>query len=152
MKVICIHTLSGFLLATALGFSSAHAATFTNGPSDSSVCLDVAGGNPADGTGVQSFPCNTTFAQAWNLAGFSVLGLDGAAGKCLDVSGGGTADGTRVQLFQCNGTGAQQWSYFNGKVINQRSGKCLDVGNGAAATQATIRTCNGSTGQTWVIR
>jgi Ricin-type beta-trefoil lectin domain-like len=37
-------------------------------------------------------------------------------------------------------------------VINTRSGKCLDVGNGAPGTQATIQTCNGSSGQNWVIR
>ncbi len=147
-------TLSGFLLVTALGIPTAHAATFTNGSGVSSVCLDVRGGLTVNHTPVQAFPCNGTFAQVWNYAGFTIFGLGttGAGGKCVDVSGGGTAVGTLVQLFDCNGTASQVWAYQFFRWFNPHSGKCLDVGNGAAGTQATIQTCNGSRGQTWVIR
>jgi hypothetical protein len=147
-------TLSGFLPVAALGIPTAHAATFTNGPGVSSVCLDVRGGLTVNQTPVQASPCNATFAQVWNLAGFSIFGLGttGAGRKCLDVSGGGTAAGTLVQLFDCNGTAAQVWIYQFFKLINPRSGKCLDVGNGAPGTQATIQTCTGNRGQSWEIR
>jgi Ricin-type beta-trefoil lectin domain len=147
-------TLSGFLPVAALGVPTAHAATFTNGPGVSSVCLEARGGIHLNPKPVQAFPCNGTFAQVWNYAGFTIFGLGTteAVGKCLDVAGGGTAAGTPVQLFSCNGTGAQTWVYSAGRVINTRSGKCLDVGNGAPGTQATIQTCNGSSGQNWVIR
>ena len=138
-------TLSGFLLVTALGFSSAHAATFTNGRDVSSVCLDVRGGNTANHTPVQSYPCNATFAQVWNWDSLEIQSLEG--GKCLDVAGGGTADGTPIQLFQCNDSSAQFWYFSLGQVINRGSGKCLDVGNGATSTQARIVTCNLSNGQ-----
>lgn len=146
--------LSGLLSAATLGIPTAHAATFTNGPAVSSICLDVRAGNPNNFTPVLAFPCNGTLAQVWNFAGLAIngIGTTGLGGKCLDVSGAGTADSTPVQLFQCNGTGAQTWVYSNGRLINTHSGKCLDVGNGAPGTQARIRTCNGSNGQNWVIR
>ena len=147
-------TLSGFLLVTALGIPTAHAATFTNGPGVSSTCLDVRGGNPNIYTPVQAFPCNGTLAQVWNFAGLFIsgIGTTGLGGKCLDVAGGGTADSTPVQLFPCNGTGAQTWVYSNGQLINTHSGKCLDVFAGTQGTRARIQTCNGSVGQSWVIR
>jgi len=71
-------TLSGFLFATALGFSSAQAAVITNGPG-SSVCLDVKFANTANFTPVQSFPCNVTFAQVWNFEGLAVPGIGSSA-------------------------------------------------------------------------
>jgi len=152
--------LGGVLLATAFGVSNARAATFTNGPSDSSICLDVAGGNPANGAAVQSFRCNATFAQTWNLLGVSVNGV--VSGMCLDVAGGKPDAGTPVQLFQCNGTDAQRWRYApgggGGVLVNDRTeggidnDLCLDVGNGADRTRATIQPCNGGSGQVWVIR
>src|SRR5262249_6868292 len=69
-------------------------------------CLDVSGGNTANGTQVQLWTCNNSLSQEWTQNADQTIR---ALGKCLDVSGAGTADGTKVQLWDCNGTVAQQW-------------------------------------------
>lgn len=153
-KALRVFLLCSLLSVPFLGFSPAYAAVLTN---RGTTCLDVKFANTTNGTPVQAFPCNVTFAQDWNLVGFAIQGIGTSAsgGKCLDVSGGGTASGTPVQLFDCLGIFGQQWLYFNnsGFLFNPHSGKCLDVGTGAPFTQATIQACNGSSpGQIWVIR
>ena len=64
------------------------------------TCLDVAGGNPTDGTPVQIFHCPGGFNQPWHVERSELIGL---GEKCLDVRGGNPADGTPVQLFTCHG-------------------------------------------------
>ncbi|MFE0712863.1 ThuA domain-containing protein, partial [Streptomyces sp. NPDC058865] len=54
-------------------------------------CLDVDGGNTADGTKAQIWTCNNSTAQNWTLHPDNTVR---ALGKCLDVSGGATTDGT----------------------------------------------------------
>jgi type 1 glutamine amidotransferase len=113
-------------------------------------CLDVNGGNSADGTKVQLWGCNNGTAQKWTLQGQTFKAL----GKCLDVSGGGTANGTKVQLWTCNGSGAQNWApQSNGSVRNPQSGRCLDVkgNNSADGQQIQIWDCNGGANQKWVL-
>jgi Ricin-type beta-trefoil lectin domain len=150
----------GFLLCSVLslpflGSSNAHAALIINNAL--SKCLDVKFNNTANGTPLRSVPCSATFGDQWRWIGLAIKGIgtgtSGAAGKCVDVAGGGTADGTLVQLFDCNGTGAQQWIFSNGQIINVRSGKCLDVGDGSNLTQARIRFCNSAIdSQRWALR
>jgi glucosylceramidase len=153
-KYAGILSASGLLLATILSSPNAHALTFTNGPGNGTICLDVHGGNTANGTPVGSAACNLTFSQVWQWVGLQVAGIGSsvAGGKCLDVEGSGTANGSRIVLFDCNGTGGQKWRYFDFQIINTHSNKCLDVGTGTLPVQATIQTCNGSLGQQWNIR
>ena len=156
-KCFRVFLLRGLLSApflAFLGFSSAHAAMFTNGTGVSSVCLDDRGGLTGNFNPIQSYPCNATFAQVWNFVGSTIqgIGTTGAGGKCVDVTNAGTAAGTLVELYPCNGTVAQQWYYYNYQIVNPHSGKCLDVLTGTAGTQARIEACNGSAGQHWVIR
>ncbi len=112
-------------------------------------CLDVDGGQSADGTRVQLWTCNGTAAQRWTAGGGGALK---ALGKCLDVSGGGTVDGTRIQLWTCNGTGAQQWAARpDGTVRNPQSGKCLDASGGSwnDGTPVHLWTCHTGPNQKW---
>ncbi|TWE22072.1 glycoside hydrolase family 16 protein [Prauserella muralis] len=114
-------------------------------------CVDVAGGESANGTPVQLHDCNGTAAQQWTI------GSDGtiqALGKCLDVTGGSTADGAQVQLYECNGTGAQDWAVSPaGDIVNVAADKCLDVaGNDPAnGTRLQIWTCTGAANQKWSV-
>jgi predicted alpha-1,2-mannosidase len=113
------------------------------------LCVDVAQSATANGTAIQLFGCNNTYAQDWVVAGDGTLR---SLGKCLDISNGGTADGTKVQLWGCNGTGAQKWSAgANGSLVNPQSGKCLDDPNSSTADGARLQiyTCNGSGAQNW---
>ena len=99
--------------------------------------------NTADATPIRSVPCDAGFGQQWKwerlqIKGIGTVGLS-ADGKCVDVAG----NGIFVILFQCNGTGSQQWIFSNGQIINVRSSKCLDVGDGTIPNQqARISSCN----------
>jgi PKD repeat protein len=114
-------------------------------------CLDVAGGNTADGTKIQIYTCNGTAAQQWTV---TPNGPVKALGKCLDVAGGATASGTKAQLWTCNGTGAQVWSaHADGTLRNPQSGRCLDVSqnNPADGQQVHIWDCTAAANQKWVL-
>ncbi|ATL81267.1 glycoside hydrolase family 16 protein [Streptomyces malaysiensis subsp. malaysiensis] len=114
-------------------------------------CVDVAGGNNANGTAVQLYDCNGSAAQQWSV------GSDGtirALGKCLDVASGGTADGTLVQLWDCNGSAAQQWAVPAARdIVNPQANKCLDATGGSSAngTRLQIWTCTGAANQKWTV-
>jgi beta-glucanase (GH16 family) len=114
-------------------------------------CLDVAGANPANGTVVQLWDCNSTAAQNWSRPGDGTMR---ALGKCLDVSGGSTADGARVQLWDCNGSGAQRWTYTAARdLVNPQANKCLDVRNSSTAngTPTQLWSCTGGANQKWTV-
>jgi glucosylceramidase len=114
-------------------------------------CVDVAGANSADGTGVQLYDCNGTAAQQWTRPGDGTIR---ALGKCLDVNAGSVADGARVQLYSCNGSAAQQWTYTSGRdLVNPQANKCLDVtgNNSANATPLQLWTCTGAANQKWTV-
>jgi mannan endo-1,4-beta-mannosidase len=115
-------------------------------------CVDVQGANPANGTVVQLYDCDTGgTAQAWTR---SSDGTVRALGKCLDVTGGGNADGTRVQIWECTaGNPNQRWTYDAAaqRLVHPASGRCLDaVAEGTAnGTRLQIWTCNGKPNQRW---
>ena len=58
-------------------------------------CVDVAGGNSANGTPIVMNACNGSRGQRWTMA---ADGTFRAFGKCLDVSGGSSANGARLVL------------------------------------------------------
>ncbi|WP_214417026.1 ThuA domain-containing protein [Sphaerisporangium fuscum] len=113
-------------------------------------CLDVAGGNAADGTQVQLYTCNNTSAQTWTVSGQQLKAL----GKCLDVAGGATTDGTKIQIYTCNNTGAQNWqAQTDGTLKNPQSGKCLDVSgaNPADNSPVILWPCHNTPNQKWTL-
>ncbi|WP_394437503.1 PQQ-dependent sugar dehydrogenase [Streptomyces sp. SGAir0957] len=114
-------------------------------------CLDVRGGDTADGTQIQIYTCNSSSAQKWTVGSDQTLK---ALGKCLDVSGGGSADGTKVQLYTCNGSGAQKWApQSDGTVRNPQSAKCLDASGGTwpDSTPVHLWTCHAGVNQKWTL-
>ncbi|MFJ9541103.1 lectin [Streptomyces sp. NPDC101225] len=113
------------------------------------LCADDASSATADGTHVQIYTCNNTYAQDWIIAGDGTIR---ALGKCLDADHSGTTNGTLIQLWTCNGTGAQQWTQgAGGSLVNPESKLCLDDPNSSATngTQLQLYTCNGSAAQNW---
>ncbi|MFE2822952.1 lectin [Streptomyces sp. NPDC059271] len=113
------------------------------------LCVDDASSSTTDGTHVQIWGCNSTYAQDWIVAG------DGSIrtlGKCLDADHSGTTNGTLIQLWTCNGSGAQHWTAgTNGSLVNPQSKLCLDDPNSSTTngTQLQLYTCNGSGAQNW---
>ncbi|MFJ3415979.1 lectin [Streptomyces sp. NPDC086082] len=113
------------------------------------LCVDDANSSTTDGSHVQLWTCNSTYAQDWIVAGDGTVR---SLGKCLDADHSGTTNGTLIQLWTCNGSGAQQWTAgANGSLINPQSKLCLDDPNSTTTTgtQLQLYTCNGSAAQNW---
>jgi len=126
-------------------------ARFSSGVT-SNRCLDVAGGNSAQGTSMQIWECNGTAAQEWFLTARGELRSALAPNRCLDVDNANMAPGTRVQIWECNGTAAQKWTVSAGQVRSALgSNLCLDVDNAGTAmgTKVQIWECNGTGAQLW---
>ena len=99
--------------------------------------LDLAGGNTADGTQVQTWQwVNGNHNQYWQLTaaerGYNIRSR--AANKCAEVYGFSTDNGGNTVSWSCWGGKNQQWLIIEcmrnrGKFIifNRNSGKCLDV-------------------------
>ncbi|MFF4397116.1 ricin-type beta-trefoil lectin domain protein [Streptomyces sp. NPDC001480] len=111
-------------------------------------CLDVSGGNSANGTAVDIRSCDGSDAQTWSARSDGTLR---ALGKCLDATGRGTANGTRIQIWDCNGGTNQQWQTYNGGYRNPVSGRCLDDPGSSTTdgTQLVLWDCNGGANQKW---
>ncbi|MER6418743.1 ricin-type beta-trefoil lectin domain protein [Streptomyces sp. NPDC001137] len=111
-------------------------------------CLDVNGGNSANGTAAQIWSCNGADAQQWSARSDGTLR---ALGKCLDATGGSTANGTKIVIWDCNGGSNQQWQAYNGGYRNPASGRCLDDPGASATdgTQLVLWDCNGQANQQW---
>lgn len=115
----------------------------------SNLCVDDASSSTTDGTHVQLWGCNSTYAQDWIIAGDGTVRT---LGKCLDADHSGTTNGTLIQLWTCNGSGAQQWTPgANGSLVNPQSKLCLDDPNSTTTngTQLQLYSCNGSAAQNW---
>lgn len=111
-------------------------------------CLDVSGGNSANGTAADIRSCDGSDAQSWSARSDGTLR---ALGKCLDATGRGTANGTRIQIWDCNGGTNQQWQAYNGGYRNPVSGRCLDDPGASTidGTQLVLWDCNGGVNQKW---
>jgi alpha-galactosidase len=114
----------------------------------SGKCVDVNGGNTADGATVTLYTCNGQSNQTWASSGGTLRSL----GKCLDITGGGTANNTYVELWSCNGGANQQWTVnSDGTIRNPASGRCLDAAGGGTGngTRLIIWDCSGQSNQKW---
>ncbi|WP_406320024.1 ricin-type beta-trefoil lectin domain protein [Streptomyces sp. NBC_00519] len=111
-------------------------------------CLDVSGGNSANGSAADIAACNGSAAQQWSAHADNTLR---ALGKCLDVTGRATANGSRIQIWDCNGGSNQQWQAYNGGYRNPASGRCLDDPGSSTTdgTQLVLWDCNGGANQQW---
>jgi hypothetical protein len=61
---------------------------------------------------------------------------------CLDLTDGDTADGKLLQLWECTFSSTSttmMWKFVGGKIINRRSGKCMDVRRGSLQPRALIQ-------------
>ncbi|MFJ1751870.1 ricin-type beta-trefoil lectin domain protein [Kitasatospora sp. NPDC088134] len=115
-------------------------------------CVDVSGANPAPGTAVQLWTCNTSAAQTWS---FQADGSLRALGGCLDAVGGGTTNGTLLEIWPC-ASGAYNQIFLpraDGSLYNPGSGRCVDLPNNAVSDGARLELfdCNGTAAQKWVL-
>jgi hypothetical protein len=133
-------------------------ATYRIGTVVADKCVDVANGEPFDGTNVWQWGCNGTDAQRWRFKhrGGGVYEIRAAVSdECLDVANAGTASGTDVWQWTCNGTNAQRWFLAWAGAGQYRflpqlgANTCLDVSGGGTADGTNIQewACNGTASQ-----
>ncbi|KAL0948641.1 hypothetical protein HGRIS_010447 [Hohenbuehelia grisea] len=98
--------------------------TFQNGPVTAfggSKCLDIPGGNAADGVQLQIWSCQPgNPSQVWEYTRDYRLTW---TNKCLDLPGGIQDDGTRVQTWICQDTNPSQvWNTgYQANALPQQS-------------------------------
>jgi hypothetical protein len=124
----------------------------------SGKCLDVPGGQTADGTRAIQYDCHGGRNQQWDLEATG----DGAyrivsrmSGKCIGSAPAGGSAGSEIVQSRCGSSPEQTWtvrSVANGSVIQSAASRlCLDVPRGSTANGARpiAWVCNGGPNQTW---
>ena len=112
-------------------------------------CIDIPGGNPADGARLQMWDCNGSTAQQWT---FNSDGTVRAMGKCMDPAAAGTANGTPIQLVTCNGNPVQRFTLSGaGDLVNISANRCVDIAafNNANGAPLHLWDCVGGANQKW---
>ncbi len=130
---------------------------------NSGKCVDARGSGTANGTAVQQYTCNNTYAQHWQFqptsGGYYRVNTRNATGQSWDVSGVSTADGAKVHLWSYGGGNNQQWlpqslggGYY--RFVARHSGKCLDVPGSSTAESLQLQqyTCNNTNAQSFFLQ
>lgn len=81
--------------------------------SDTTMCLDVAGGSTANSSNIQVYSRNDSNAQKFrtdvNDETFLVRLFNANSGKVVDIKNAGTTAGTNVQQYTANNSASQNW-------------------------------------------
>jgi streptogrisin C len=112
-------------------------------------CLDVPGGNNANGQFLNMWDCAGGDNQKWTFAGDGTVR---SLGKCMDVAWGSHDNGAVIQLMNCNGNPAQQFVLSGaGDLVNPSANKCVDVKDWNANNGARLQLweCAGGANQKW---
>ncbi|MEO3863286.1 beta-1,3-glucanase family protein [Acrocarpospora sp. B8E8] len=126
----------------------------------SGKCLDARSSGTANGTAIQQYTCNNSYAQQFQLqptsGGYVRINNRNNPAQVLDVSGVSTADNALLHLWAYVGGNNQQWlavseggGYYH--FTARHSGKCVDVPGASTANSVQLvqYTCNGSGAQSF---
>ncbi|MFI5910369.1 beta-1,3-glucanase family protein [Dactylosporangium sp. NPDC051541] len=126
----------------------------------SNKCVDARSSGTANGTAIQQYTCNNSFAQQYQFAptssGYVRINNRNNPAQVLDVDAVSTADGAVIHLWAYGGGNNQQWlpvseggGYYH--FVSRNSGKCLDVPSASTADSVQLQqwTCNGSGAQSF---
>ncbi|MFE1886104.1 glycoside hydrolase [Streptomyces diastatochromogenes] len=97
----------------------------------------------ADASGAALATCTGAAAQSWSYD---------AKGTLKSADGYLTDGGSGLTTAAATGDGTQQWLLnSNGQIVNEASGKCLDVSGQATADGSKViaYSCNGGTNEAW---
>ena len=105
-------------------------------------------GQSGNGTVVQLFACNRTFAQRWTAVGDHNLTSSASASTCRGRHG---QRQPRADLDLQRHGGADLVLLAGGGLLNPQSGRCLDVpaANPTDGTALQLYDCNGTAAQKW---
>jgi endoglucanase len=123
-------------------------------------CLEVAGGETANGSNVQMGSYFGYEWQQWRFedagGGYYRITPRYATDKCLDVSGVSQDNGATIHIWDYQGGANQQWlfndtgdGYYS--IAARHSGKCVDVAEASTADGANVHQWDylGGANQQW---
>lgn len=123
-------------------------------------CVDAKAAGTANGTAIQQYTCNASFAQQYQFhptsGGFTRVNNRNNPAQVIDVSGVSTSDNALLHLWAYGVGNNQQWQavsesggYFH--FVSRNTPKCLTVPNGSTAdsVQLVQLTCNGGAAQSF---
>ncbi|WP_155391650.1 beta-1,3-glucanase family protein [Catellatospora paridis] len=126
----------------------------------SNKCVDARSSGTANGTAIQQYTCNNSFAQQYlfqpTSGGYVRINNRNNPAQVLDVNGVSAADNALIHLWTYGGGNNQQWlpvseggGYYH--FVSRHSGKCLDVpaASTADSVQLVQYTCNGTGAQSF---
>lgn len=126
----------------------------------SNKCVDARTSGTANGTVIQQYGCNNTFAQQFLFQptsdGYVRINNRNNSAQVIDVSEVSTADYAGIHLWSYVGGGNQQWlpvsegdGYYH--FVARHSGKCLDVPGSSSDdwVQLIQYSCNGTGAQSF---
>ncbi|MER7895681.1 family 43 glycosylhydrolase [Streptomyces sp. NPDC096046] len=114
---------------------------------NSGKCLDVNGGNTADGTDIFQWSCNGGANQKWrieDMADDTSRLVNVATGKVADLAGCGSADGTDIRQWSWLNNNCQKFRlvYLGGdyvRIVNASTSKVMDVADCGTVNGADVR-------------
>ncbi|MFF6785732.1 family 43 glycosylhydrolase [Streptomyces sp. NPDC012510] len=138
---------TGTTLAGPSGETATTPTAYTIVNRNSGKCLDVNGGNTADGTNIFQWSCNGGANQKWrieDMADDTSRLVNVATGKVADLAGCGSADGTDIRQWSWLNNNCQKYRliYTGGdyvRITNAATSKVLDVADCGTANGADVR-------------
>jgi hypothetical protein len=139
------------VVAVGAGAASAFEITQAIPSTSQTACLDVEGGNIADGTPIQAYPCTGGFNQQWSLDNqghLQGLGTHDGDMLCLEAN-----SSNKVVLNSCGQVWEVGSNSNGGFILISDSDNCLDSrGKYGAGAQVIVDTCMGSESQIWALK
>lgn len=126
----------------------------------SSMAMDVQGNRRDNGTNVLQYYYRGNPNQKWYFVkeGNYYIIKNASTGKALSVQDSATWDGANVYQWDYYGDDSQKWEIYSApnntyKIINHKSGKCLNIAYGSNSANANIeqyKDVSGSYEQWWI--
>ena len=105
----------------------------------SGYCLDLHNDSTSNNAVIDSWSCNGSAAQKWDIG----IGLiKHGDNQCLAVADNGTTVGDKVVLDSCSHAAGQVWLRNQGGFENPNSGLCLSIPNSQTTQQLDISSCS----------
>ncbi|WP_254389272.1 family 43 glycosylhydrolase [Streptomyces sp. AC550_RSS872] len=138
----------GTTLPGPSGETAATPTAYTLVNRNSGKCLDVNGGNSADGTNIFQWTCTGGASQKWKVED---LGNDTnrlvnvATGKVMDTAACSAADGADIRQWSWLNNNCQRYRLVHTasgdhvRIVNEATGKVADVANCGTANGTDVR-------------
>jgi peptidoglycan/xylan/chitin deacetylase (PgdA/CDA1 family) len=109
-------------------------------------CIDVPGGNTANGTKVQLYGCYEGVNQQFTYTVAQELRI---LGKCLEAPSG--SNGAQLQINACSSASSQKWTFGSDGSIRSvgYANVCLDVYSSSDGAPVQLYSCWGGDNQKW---